>query len=78
TPPHLDTGGAVLFYNHLLSLGQGHSAILKLEDLGASLLYTPETSVFLTGRGVLKHSVPQWVGGDRVDCWWKVHVAPVK
>lgn len=65
TPPHIDAGGAPSFYDHLLSLGQGHSASLHLEDLDAQFAYLPGTSVFLTGR-VLTHSVPGWVGGERV------------
>lgn len=65
TPPHLDSGGAVTFYDHLLSLGFGHQAILDLDDFGAKFAYAPGTSVFLTGR-VLTHSVPVWSSGERV------------
>ena len=64
TPPHLDSGGAVTFYDHLLSLGFGHQATLDLDDFGAKFTYAPGTSVFLTGR-VLTHSVPPWSGGER-------------
>lgn len=65
TPPHLDGGGAVTFYDHLLSLGFSHQATLALEDLEAEFAYGPGTSVFLTGK-VLTHSVPAWSGGERV------------
>jgi hypothetical protein len=65
TPPHVDAGGASSFYDYLLSLGQGHSATLDLEDLDAWFAYPLGTSVFLTGR-VLTHSVPHWIGGERV------------
>ena len=64
TPLHWDSGGAVTFYDHLLSLGFGHQAIFDLVDFGAKFTYAPGTSVFLTGR-VLVHSVPVWSGGKR-------------
>lgn len=65
TPPHLDSRGAVTFYDHLLSLGFGHQATLALEDLKAKFAYSPGTSVFLIGR-MLIHSVPVWSGGESV------------
>jgi hypothetical protein len=65
TPAHLDGGGAFSFYDHLLSLGQGHMATLNLDDLDAQFSYDPGTSIFLTGK-VLTHSVPQWLEGERV------------
>jgi hypothetical protein len=64
TPPHLDSRGAVTFYDHLLSLGFSHEATLDLDDFGAKFTYAPGTSVFLTGR-VLTHSVPAWLGSER-------------
>lgn len=65
TEPHLDSGGAIPFYDHLLSLGMDHRAELRLDDLDAELAYSEGTSVFLTGR-VLTHSVPAWAQGERV------------
>ena len=65
TEPHLDSGGAITFYDHLLSLGMDHGANLHLDDLDAELAYLEGTGVFLTGR-VLMHSVPAWFGGERV------------
>src|SRR5437879_1923962 len=35
TPPHRDGGGALSFYDLLLSLGKGHDAKLHVTDLGA-------------------------------------------
>lgn len=65
TEPHTDTGGAITFYDHLLSLGIDHNATLKLDDFDAELAYSEGTSVFLTGK-VLMHSVPAWSRGERV------------
>lgn len=65
TPPHVDAGGASSFYDHLLSLGQGHSTTLDLEDLDVQFAYPPGTSAFLTGR-VLTHSMSHWVGDEQV------------
>ncbi|KAG9316935.1 hypothetical protein JVU11DRAFT_3017 [Chiua virens] len=59
TEPHLDTGGAATFYDHLLSLGMNHQAKLQLDDIEAELAYSPGTSVFLSGQ-ILTHSVPIW------------------
>ena len=65
TEPHLDSGRAITFYDHFLSLGMDHHAELLLDDLEAKLVYSEGTSVFLAGR-VLTHSVPAWSGGERV------------
>ena len=64
TPLHYDTGGAVTFYDHLVSLGQDHDARLHLNNLDGELLYKPGTSVLFSGR-VLAHSVPRWFEGER-------------
>lgn len=65
TKVHTDSGGARVFYDHLLSLGSEHDAILKLDDLHASFQYQAGTSIFLTGRS-LTHSVPAWTSGERI------------
>ncbi|KAG6372680.1 hypothetical protein JVT61DRAFT_7440 [Boletus reticuloceps] len=65
TPKHCDGGGAITFYNNLLSLGQGHDAKLHLDDLEAEFDYLPGSGVWLTGRG-LSHSVPLRTKGERV------------
>jgi hypothetical protein len=65
TPPHCDSGSANTFYDHLVSLGQGHKATLGLDDLQAEFAYLPGTSVLFAGK-VLKHSVPAWDDGERV------------
>jgi hypothetical protein len=65
TPGHRDPGGAATFYDLLVSLGEGHRAVLHIEDVKADLAYDPGTGVFITGR-ILEHSVPRWEGGERV------------
>jgi hypothetical protein len=65
TEAHTDSGGARVFYDHLLSLGSEHDAIFKLDDLHASFQYQAGTYIFLTGRS-LTHSVPAWTCGERI------------
>jgi hypothetical protein len=65
TPAHHDSGGANTFYDHLVSLGQGHNAKLRLDDLQAEFAYLPGTSLLFAGK-VLTHSVPKWDDGERV------------
>jgi hypothetical protein len=62
TPAHEDTGGAITYYDHLVSLGQGHEACLYLDHLGGRFLYKPGTSVLFPGK-VFSHSVLVWRGG---------------
>lgn len=71
TPPHCDQGGAVSFYDHLVSLGTEHDANLHLNDLHAQLAYPPGTSLLFTGK-VLMHEVPKWSVGER---WVLTHYA---
>lgn len=56
TGRHFDRGGAVTFYDHLISFGQNHGAKLVLHDLDANLAYQPGTSVLFSGTA-LAHSV---------------------
>ncbi|KAF8141808.1 hypothetical protein EV363DRAFT_1100765, partial [Boletus edulis] len=65
TPKHCDPGGAYSFYDHLVSLGSGHDAVLQLHDVQAELAYPAGTSVLFTGK-VLAHEVPKWSGGERL------------
>jgi hypothetical protein len=65
TPQHCDKGGALSFYDHLISFGEGHNARLELEDLDADFAYQPGTSVLFSGK-VLIHSVPAWSEGERL------------
>lgn len=65
TPAHIDKGGAVTFYDHLVNFGQDHDARFCLDDLDAQFVYRPGTSVLLIGR-VFKHAVPPWSGGERL------------
>ncbi|KAN0088254.1 hypothetical protein V8E55_005311 [Tylopilus felleus] len=64
TPSHCDGGGAISFYDHLLSLGQSHDAKLHLDDLKVEFDYPPGTGVWLTGRGIPRPSLPTQAG------WW--------
>ncbi|KIK79543.1 hypothetical protein PAXRUDRAFT_161068, partial [Paxillus rubicundulus Ve08.2h10] len=64
-PGHWDAGRAPTFYDLLVSLGEGHRAILQIEDVKAELAYEPSTGVFITGR-ILEHVVLRWEGGERV------------
>ncbi|KAM6492905.1 hypothetical protein JOM56_011039 [Amanita muscaria] len=65
TPAHLDAGGALSFYDLLLSLGDDNGAMFCLNDIDTQLDYSPGSAVFFTGS-VLKHSVSDWTGGERV------------
>jgi hypothetical protein len=65
TPPHRDRGGATSFYDHLVSFGQDHDAVLLLDDFHAEFAYKPGTSVLFSGK-VLTHSVPKWSEGERL------------
>lgn len=62
TPRHLDTGGAVTFYDHLVSFGPDHKAKLVLHDFDAEFAYGPGTSILFPGK-ILAHSVSQWAKG---------------
>ncbi|KAF8494311.1 hypothetical protein F5888DRAFT_1593528, partial [Russula emetica] len=62
---HIDKGGAISFYDHLVCFGQDHDTCLWLNDFDAEFKYQPETSVLFSGK-VLTHSVPKWSGGERV------------
>jgi len=65
TPQHYDQGGAITFYDHLISLGQDHDAHFFLDNLHGEFAYQPGTSVLFSGK-VLSHSVPKWSTGERV------------
>lgn len=65
TPEHCDLGGALSFYDHLVSFGQGHDAQFLLHEFDAKFAYQSGTSVLFPGK-VLNHSVPQWSGGERM------------
>jgi hypothetical protein len=56
TGRHFDWGGAITFYDHLISFGQNHGAKLVLHDFDAHLAYQPGTSVLFSGTA-LAHSV---------------------
>ena len=65
TPEHCDRGGALSYYDHLISFGQGHNAKLLVNELQGEFAYQPGTSVLFTGK-VLTHSVPKWSEGERL------------
>ena len=65
TPRHCNGGGAFSFYDHLVSLGVDHDAILQLHDFQAELAYPPGTSTLFIGK-VLAHEVPKWSQGERL------------
>jgi hypothetical protein len=65
TGPHSDPGGAITFYDHLISFGQNHGAKLVLDDFDANLAYQPGTSVLFSGTALV-HSVSEWAGGERL------------
>jgi hypothetical protein len=65
TPQHYDKGGALSFYDHLVSFGQGHAAKLLVDELDAEFAYQSGTSVLFSGK-VLAHSVPEWSEGERL------------
>jgi hypothetical protein len=65
TPRHTDKGGAFTFYDHLISFGGGHNAVLLLDDLHAEFRYLSGTSVLFSGKA-LNHSVLDWSGGERM------------
>ena len=62
---HRIRDGADTFYDHLLSLGEGHNAQLHITNLQAEFEYQPGTSVLFPGK-ILAHSVPSWTVGERV------------
>ncbi|KAG1721212.1 uncharacterized protein EDB91DRAFT_1019535, partial [Suillus paluster] len=61
---HHDAGGASSHYDLLASLGIGHNANFRIEDLEAELDYFPGTLVSILGK-VLEHSVSPWKIGER-------------
>lgn len=65
TPRHYDQGGAVSFYDHLISLGEDHDACLLLDTLHGEFAYQAGTSALFPGK-VLAHSVPEWSRGERI------------
>lgn len=65
TPQHVDRGGALSFYDHLISLGESHDARFELDDFKAVFAYQLGTSVLFPGK-VLAHSVPEWSQGERL------------
>jgi hypothetical protein len=65
TKEHLDLGGAISFYDHLVSFGQGHDAKLRLWDLNAEFAYPPRTCALFSGKA-LTHEVKKWSGGERM------------
>lgn len=50
TLSHRDPGGAPSHYDMLVSLGIGHDAIFGIEDVGAELVYSPGTMVYIAGK----------------------------
>ncbi|KAG2355374.1 hypothetical protein BDR07DRAFT_1493293 [Suillus spraguei] len=64
TLSHRDGGGAPTLYDLLVSLGIGHTATMKLADVGAELDYFPGTMVYISGI-LLEHSVGPWANGER-------------
>jgi hypothetical protein len=65
SPPHYDESGTKNFFDHLISFGEGHNAKLYIEEFHSTFNYQPGTSVLFSGK-VLKHSVSEWSGGERV------------
>ncbi|KAG1864347.1 hypothetical protein F4604DRAFT_1535688, partial [Suillus subluteus] len=64
TLSHRDPGGAPSHYDMLVSLGIRDEAMFVIEDIGAELVYSPGTMVYIAGK-VLKHSVSHWKIGER-------------
>lgn len=62
---HMDLGGAISFYDHLVSFGQGHDAKLLLRELGAQFAYQSGTCALFSGKA-LAHEVEWWSGGERM------------
>jgi hypothetical protein len=65
TPPHIDLSGSWSCFDLLVSFGSYNKAILKLDDLGLSLDYSPGTVVEFSGN-LLTHEVGSWDCGDRI------------
>jgi hypothetical protein len=65
TPSHRDSGGSFPWYDLLFSTGTHREAYLHLDDIGAKLLYDPGTVTLVCGK-VLSHSLPEWLGGERI------------
>ncbi|KIJ10451.1 hypothetical protein PAXINDRAFT_16536 [Paxillus involutus ATCC 200175] len=65
TPWHQDSGAASGSYDLLLSLGCNESVQFEVSDIGGSFTYGPGALLYLTGK-VLRHSVPEWEGEERV------------
>jgi len=65
TPEHCDKGGALTYYDHLISFGQDHDAQLLLHNFYTEFAYQSETSVLFPGK-VLAHSVLKWSNGERL------------
>ena len=67
TPKHRDWGAAPSAYDLLVSARTHTDCNLHLSDIGARLQYLPGTAVAISGK-VLRHEVPDWVGGERICC----------
>jgi hypothetical protein len=67
TPEHRDRGGAMEWFELLLSIGTARNLTLKLPDISFNVPYSPRTVVFVCGK-LLSHSVELWESGERV-CW---------
>lgn len=65
TPAHRDRGSSFQDYDLLNSLGTHKRSSLVIHDVGRSYAYHPGVAVALCGK-VFQHSVPGWVGGERV------------
>ncbi|KAG1838547.1 hypothetical protein DFJ58DRAFT_629402, partial [Suillus subalutaceus] len=50
TLSHRDPGGAPSHYDILVSLGIAHEAMFVIEDIGAELVYSPGTMVYIAGK----------------------------
>lgn len=65
TPPHRDKQGTARFYDILACLGTCKGARIRLDDIGADLVYDPGTLIAFAGKA-FTHEVPSWDGGERI------------
>lgn len=59
TPGHRDKSGPKAGYDLLLALGSASGVTLNLEDVGATIPYSPGTVNAICGR-ILTHQVSEW------------------
>ncbi|KAK7467577.1 hypothetical protein VKT23_004630 [Stygiomarasmius scandens] len=65
TVPHIDSKGAVNYFDALIGIGTATKPRLILRELNASFLYKAGTGVFFSGRG-WTHEVPDWGNGEQL------------